>query len=223
MPQRRQRARRGQSPRNSSSQVSEQTPVQSNSEAVEAMENPVSGILGRLFNRILGQKEESTETAEMGFNKDQLQTYISDQIDFAEGEWFRGKKVSGVAEKLMEELDRNKDGLVDWNEFQRSVLRLRSVLGIEDDTATMEDVAESSGTAFEKVSPESTSIGLSGLQNQIAQSLPKETKHLDLIAQFAARLAIDLADSDQRDLPLADRSIDRNEWVNAAQDLAGGS
>jgi hypothetical protein len=122
----------------------------------------------------------------------------------------------------MEELDRNKDGLVDWAEFQSSVLRLRSVLGIEDDNATMEEVALSSGSAFEQVSS-SENIGLSGLQSQIAQALPEETKHLDLIAQFAARLAIDLADSDQRDLPVADRSINRDEWVNAAQDLAGGS
>ena len=193
----------------------------SNTEQLEALATGVRGPLGRLFNRILGFPEESTETADMGFNETQLCDYIENQLDFAEGEWFRTKKVNGVAAKLMEELDQDQDCLVNWSEFQASVERLKAVMGVESDTATAEELAATSGSAYDSLGlGEDASLG--ELQDSVAQALPEETAHLDLVAQFAARLAIDLADTDQREETVDGRQISRDEWVQAAVDLSSG-
>jgi hypothetical protein len=193
---------------------------ESNEEAIATMEAEVSGSLGRLFNRILGVDESSTDTGAMAFSLDQLKDYIKNQIDFAEGEFFRTAKISGVAQRMLLELDSNQDGLVDWPEFQGSVDRLCSMLGIEQEEATPEEVVEASDSSFQTIAGESQEIGLTTLQSHVEESMPAETEHLDLVAQFAARMAIDLADTDQRDLPVAERSVSQDEWVNAAKDLA---
>jgi hypothetical protein len=119
----------------------------------------------------------------------------------------------------MSELDQDQDGLVNWEEFQGSVERLKTTLGITSDTATAEEVAVSSGAVFDQLEAGS-SADMDEVQTHVASALPPSTEHLSLVAQFAARMAIDLADTDQRSQPVADRSITRDEWVAAALDLA---
>jgi hypothetical protein len=193
---------------------------ESNQALIDSMESPIKGVLGQLFNRIRGLPEDSTESGTEGFDEDQLKEYIRHKLDFAEREMFRGAKIGGVASKMMEELDSNADGIVDWTEFQATVSRLRSSMGLEEGDVELQQIEEAAGAQFDETSRGGSEIGFDGLENAVAGALSPETDHLDLVAQFAARLAIDLADQDQRELPVADRSLSRDEWVSAAKDLA---
>ena len=74
----------------------------------------VSGPLGRTFNRILGKADNAADTADMAFNRDLLKRYLDSDLQLAEGEWWRGKKLNGVADALMETLDKDGDGSVSW-------------------------------------------------------------------------------------------------------------
>ena len=194
--------------------------AESNQALIESMGSPIQGVLGQLFNRIRGLPENSTESGSEGFNKTQLKEYIRNKLDFAEREMFREAKIGGVASKMMEELDSNQDGIVDWTEFQATVTRLRSSLGIAEGDVGEQAVDTAAGAQFEETGQGAEQIGFEGLEGAVASALPPDTSHLDLVAQFAARLAIDLADQDERDLPVAERSLSRDEWVSAAQDLA---
>ena len=156
----------------------------------------------------------------MAFDQDQLEDYLRHQLELAEGEWFRTQKISGVAQRMMLELDGNQDGVVDWNEFQAAVAHLESALGLDAEGATADEVVEASGASFDIVAGESDQVSMGGLQDGIKQALPSDSEHLDLVSQFAARLAVDLADTDQRDLPVAQRTLSKDEWVSAAKDLA---
>ena len=58
------------------------------------------------------------------------------------------------------------------------------------------------------------------LQDGTAREFPPGTEHLDLVAQLAARIALDTVDRDQRSDRVADRDLSRDEWRRAATELS---
>ena len=88
----------------------------------------VEGALGRAFNRIAGVSESNKDPTGLAFNNADLKNYLDAGLKFADGEWFRSQKLSGVADKIMEALDADKNGEVSWVEFQAMVDNLRGQL-----------------------------------------------------------------------------------------------
>ena len=81
-------------------------------------EMKIEGAFGRVFNRIAGESESNSEAQNTSFNVEDVKRYLDVQLKLADGEMFRGTKVKGAAEAIVEELDANKDGEVTWAEFQ---------------------------------------------------------------------------------------------------------
>ncbi len=183
----------------------------------------VDGPIGRVFNRILGKSDSADGTATMTFDKKQLRNYLDKTINFADDEWFRGTKLDGVTDKLMETLDKDGDGRVTWGEFQAFKTQVLSQLapGV-DKNSTPEQVAASSNKRFDQfdTNRKDGSLNFEELQAGSKAELPKETEHADLIAQLGARIALDAVDTDQRDKAVKDRTLSRAEWTNAASQLA---
>lgn len=185
--------------------------------------NDVTGPIGRVFNRILGQSDNAKGTAGMAFNKAQVKTYLDKNLKFADGEWFRGKKLDGVADKLMETLDADKNGLVGWAEFQTFKAQvLQQVAPGVDGNSTPDQVNTAAGAKFDKFDKKRKdgSLNFDELQAGTKSELPKDTDHADLIAQLGARIALDAVDTDQRSSKVKDRTLSRTEWTSAAQQLA---
>lgn len=182
---------------------------------------PGQGPLGRVFNRIVGASDTATDTGDMAFNQKQLQNYVDKHLQFAEGEWFRGKKLSGASEGLIEKLDKTGDGMVTWTEFQAFRTEILSTMapGLAEE-ATPELVEEAAGDTFEEVDQDADGqVGLEEAKDNANEALPAETEHKDLIAQLGARLVLDAVDTDNRDQKVANRRVSRSEWVTAAQEL----
>ena len=182
-----------------------------------------TGPMGRTFNRILKVREARTDTQDMAFNRQQLKEFLDKGLQLAEGEWFRGAKLDGVTDALMEQLDVAQDGLVDWQEFQefeRSVVDVIAPALGENPTAEQVEMA-ASGTFAQADTSGDGQVTLEELQSSTQQSLPEGTEHADLVAQLGARMAIDGLDEDQRGDKVARRSLSRNEWVQAAKQLTG--
>jgi hypothetical protein len=184
----------------------------------------VRGPLGRTFNRVLGVDAARTDTGSMAFSRGQLKSYLDQQLQLAEGEWFRGKKLDGVADALMEQMDKDKDGQVAWSEFQSFRQDILKVLAPSvQDGASPEEVAQGASQTFGQIDEDgSSSLSMGELQSNNREALPEGTDHPDLVAQLGARLAIDAVDTDQRGEKVADRRLSREEWVAAARALAGG-
>ena len=113
---------------------------------------PGNGPIGRTFNRILGQSDNATETADMSFDREMVQKYLDEKLSFAEGEWFRGKKLSGAAEGLIEKLDTTGDGTVSWEEFQAFRTEILGAMapGLAE-SPTVEQVGAAAQGTFGKV------------------------------------------------------------------------
>ena len=182
-----------------------------------------TGPMGRTFNRILKVREARTDTQDMAFTRAQLKEFLDNGLQLAEGEWFRGAKLDGVTDALMEQLDVAQDGLVDWEEFQefeRSVVDVIAPALGENPTAEQVEMA-ASGTFARADTSGDGQVTLDELQHTTQESLPAGTEHADLVAQLGARMAIDGIDEDQRDTKVARRTLSRNEWVQAAKQLTG--
>ncbi len=181
----------------------------------------VSGSLGRAFNRIAGVSESNTDPSGLAFTRDDLKRYLEDQLKFAEGEWFRGAKISGVADKVMETLDADTDGDVDWVEFQTMVEELKThLVGELGPGAGATEIQEKANELFSQVSGGEESIGFDRLQSETGKQLPEDTEHKDLVAQLAALLVIDIVDIDEANKEVRDRSISHAEWMGAVQDFS---
>ncbi|MFT5585380.1 MAG: hypothetical protein ACI9VR_002969 [Cognaticolwellia sp.] len=182
-----------------------------------------TGPMGRTFNRILKVREARTDTQDMAFSRAQLKEFLDNGLQLAEGEWFRGAKLDGVTDALMDRLDVAQDGMVDWEEFQefeRSVVDVIAPALGENPTAEQVEMA-ASGTFARADTSGDGQVTLDELQSTTKQTLPGETEHIDLVAQLGARMAIDGVDEDQRHDKVARRSLSRNEWVQAAKQLTG--
>lgn len=185
----------------------------------------VAGPIGRVFNRILGMQDDAKGTAKMAFDKEQLRAYLDKGIDFAEGEFFRGTKLDGVADTLIQTLDTDKDGKIGWTEFQAFELQvLQSIAPGVDGNSAPEAVAAASNGRFDGMdkSKKDGSLNFGELQQGTKAELPKGTEHADLVAQLGARIALDAVDKDQKGKKTKDKTLTRAEWTGAATELAGG-
>jgi hypothetical protein len=68
----------------------------------------------------------------------------------------------------------------------------------------------------------SGSLSMDEIQQATKDRLPDGTSYPDLTAQLTARLAVDAIDSDERDKPVAERTLSQAEWLQAIEELAGG-
>ncbi|MED5372488.1 MAG: hypothetical protein VX899_15850 [Myxococcota bacterium] len=182
-----------------------------------------TGPMGRTFNRILQVRENRSDTQDMAFNREQLKEFLDNGLQLAEGEWFRGAKLDGVTDALMERLDLDATGTVSWEEFQefeRSVVDVIAPALAENPTAAQVELA-ASGTFAQADTSGDGQLTLEELQASTRESLPEGTDHADLIAQLGARMAVDGVDQDQREQKVARRRLSRTEWIQAAKQLTG--
>lgn len=183
----------------------------------------VQGPMGRTFNRVLGKHDYAEDTADMAFSHEQLKEFLDEQLQLAEGEFFRGMKLDGVADALMERLDLDANGAVTWEEFQEFRQSIIDTIapGLEE-SATEAQVEASANSSFDQVDANRNgSLAMGELQNSTGKALPAGTDHKDLVAQLGARMAIDAVDTDQRSSKVSKRTLTRSEWVKAAKQLTG--
>lgn len=173
----------------------------------------VDGPMGKVFVRIAGS------AAAPGFDRSQLHNYLDKTLKLADGEWFRGAKLDGVADTLMAQLDVDKDGLVSWAEFKAfEAQTLATVAPGAKDEASARTAA---GGRFDKLdSSRDGQLNYDELNAGTLAELPKGTDHADLIAQLAARIALDAVDTDQGKSPVKSRTLSKGEWTNAAGEMA---
>lgn len=191
-----------------------------NSAALDLMK--VQGNLGRAFNRIVGVSENNTDAAGLVFSRDDLKKYIEYQLKFADGEWFSGMKVSGATDEIMALLDADRDGYVDWFEFQAMIGELkRTLLDDIGPNARTEEIQAEANHLFSEISGGSGSIGFDQLEWETHERLPEETENRDLVAQLVALLIIDIVDVDEANKAVRDRSVSEDEWKGAVNSFAG--
>jgi len=174
--------------------------------------------MGRLFSRIGGQGAG----ADMSLSRDHLHDYLDKGLQFADGEWFRGTKLNGATDSLLGQLDSDKSKGVDWTEFGAFRDQVLGALapGLEEG-ATAEDVQAAAAGQFAALNSDrnGSTLSMDEIQAGALAMLPEDTEHRDLVAQLGARVAIDAVDTDQRDLPVADRALSEAEWVQAAMEI----
>ncbi|MDP2306716.1 MAG: hypothetical protein Q8P18_11895 [Pseudomonadota bacterium] len=176
----------------------------------------VSGPIGRVWNHILGQPDGSTNTSGATVDKAMVRAYLDKRLGLAEGEMFRGKKLDGVAEKLVTEFDKDGDGRVSWPEFQEFEGQIFAMLAPGGDKS-----GATAGAQFGKVDQSGDkAANLEEIQASNKAALPRGTEYADLIAQLGARVVIDAADKDDGGKPISERSVSREEWTGAATDTA---
>jgi len=191
---------------------------QGNSAAQDAVK--VHGALGRAFNRIAGVSEGNTDATDLAFSRDHLKAYLKDQLSFAKGEMFRGTKISGVADKIMESLDADKDGMVTWMEFQVMVDEMRQhLIGDVGSGASSAEIQEKAQGLFNEISAGDKAIGFDTLKAETLEKLPSDQDHKSLVAQLAALMVLDIVDLDEQDTAVRDRSIGESEWMSAVNDF----
>jgi hypothetical protein len=159
----------------------------------------------------------------MAFDRKMVENYLDKNLNFAEGEWFRGKKLSGAAEGLIEKLDTTGDGSVSWDEFQAFRTEILGAMapGLGENPSSAQVSEAATGTFGSVDGDGSGAVGMGEAQSNAKSALPEGTEHEDLIAQLGARLMLDAVDTDQRDEAVSDRSISQTEWTSAAQQMAG--
>jgi hypothetical protein len=194
---------------------------QGNSAAQEAVK--VQGALGRAFNRISGVSEGNTDASGLAFSRDHLKDYLKDQLSFANGEMFRGTKISGAADKIMETLDADKDGMVTWKEFQVMVNEMRQhLVGDVGSGASTAEIQEKAQGLFNEISAGESTIGYDALKAETLEQLPAGQAHKGLVAQLAALMVLDIVDLDEQGSTVKDRSIGESEWMSAVNDFTKG-
>ena len=182
----------------------------------------VSGALGRTFNRIAGVSEGNTSAEGLGFTSADLKRYLDEQLSFAQGEWFRGTKIDGVADKIMSNLDADKDGTVSWMEFQTMLDEMRSQLvGDVGADASKSAVQAKANALFAEVSQGRESVDFETIEARTLEKLPEDMDHQGLVAQLAALMVIDIVDLDEAEKGIRDRSLNETEWMSAVGEVTG--
>ena len=179
-------------------------------------QGPQEDPIARLFQRIAPESDSAS------FGSSHLKEYLDDDLQFAEGEWFRGTKLNGATEGLMEQLDGDKNGSVASAEFEgfRDTVMEAVVPGLAPD-ASNEQVTEAAQLLFAKLdgAQGDGKLTLAEIQAMAKAMLPEDTSNKDLVAQLGARVAIDAVDTDQTDEDVADRTLSSDEWITAAIQL----
>jgi hypothetical protein len=187
-----------------------------------AMKELLSGPVGRIFERVVegGGNEATVDSL---FSQQELHGYLEGDIAFAEGEWFRSKKLDGATSALMEELDADASGDVSWTEFSAMSDKLIEAVAEGVDTGDRDAVQSAAIDSYRSVGGSGESISMEQMQEHAERALPPETEHRSLVAQLTARLAIDAIDTDQIGQPMSERSISQAEWTQAALDMSKNS
>ena len=186
------------------------------------MQALINGPVGNIFQKIVRQSSE--DITQLSFDQSMLKEYIKNDLGFARGEMFRGTKITGAAKGLMEELDKDKDGVVNWADFTGITDQLSEAL-LPDSIAALseQELAQAAAEQFDAVAgSQDGELTLAEMQAQTLEALPEETDHKKLVAQLAARLAIDAMDQNQGSLSVDDRTLSRTEWIEAAVSLIKG-
>jgi len=184
----------------------------------------VEGALGRAFNRIAGVSEGNTDAANLAFTRDDLKDYLKEQLGFAQGQFFRSAKISGVADKIMETLDADKNGSVTWVEFQVMVDEMRQhLVGDVGSNASSAEIAEKANTLYGEISGGTDAVGFETIESQTLEKLPEDQEHKGLVAELAALMVLDIVDLDEGDKAVHERSISHPEWMGAVKDFTKSS
>ena len=132
-------------------------------------------------------------------------------------------KITGATDEIMALLDSDRDGYVDWFEFQTMVSELKMTLldGIGDGAGTEEIQAEANHL-FAEISGGNDSIGFDQLEWETHEKLPEETENRNLVAQLIALLIIDIVDVDEANKAVRDRSVNEDEWKGAVNSFTSG-
>jgi len=180
----------------------------------------VSGPVGRLFNRICGVEESRSDTAGLTFDQEQLRMYLDTELQMAENELFRGRKLTGIAEALMGNLDTNGDGFVGWEEFRffEGEILDQIAPGLAEE-ASGDEVEGAASDRFDDLRGSKDDLGYKRLRKHAKTAIPEGMEHRGLLAQLAARITIDALDQDERGQPVADRSLSAEEWTAGAREI----
>lgn len=183
-------------------------------------EMKIEGAFGRVFNRIAGESESNSEAQNTSFNVDDVKRYLDIQLKLADGEMFRGTKVKGAAEAIVEELDANKDGEVTWAEFQamRETMRA-SLVGELGANAGSTEIEAMANDLFHEMN-NGEEVDYDTMNEAAREKLPEGTKHAKLVAQLSALLVLDLVDLDEGHKPVRERTISETEWMNSVQEFS---
>ena len=183
----------------------------------------VSGPIGRVWNHILGKAEGSADTGGALVDKALIRAYLDKRLGLAEGEMFRGMKLDGVTDSLIQNFDKDGDGKVSWGEFQAFESQIFALLAPGGEKAGA-DVGAKAGAQFGKVDgSKDGKANLGELQSASLAAIPKGTDHADLLSQLSARVVMDAADRDESTTPMGKRTLSSEEWAGAAKDTAGRS
>ena len=212
----------GESSSDTSVSSADYTQPQGNAAAQDMVK--VDGVLGRMFNRIAGVSEGNTDAAKLAFTRDDLKSYLKDQLAFAEGQFFRSAKIGGVADKIMETLDADKDGAVTWVEFQVMVDEMRQhLVGEVGSNASTAEINEKAQALYDEISGGTGSVSFDTIESQTLSKLPEDQDHKGLVAELAALMVLDIVDVDERDKAVSERSISQPEWMGAVNDFTKGA
>jgi hypothetical protein len=182
----------------------------------------VSGPIGRAWNHVHGRPDGDTGTGALAADRAMIRAYLDKRLKLAEGEFFRGRKLDGVTDKLMEILDKDKDGKVSWPEFKAYEDQVFDQIAPGarpgDSAEKVRRAADAQFTGADQ--DRSGSLDLDEVSGAAERRLPKGTDHASLIGQLAGRVVIDAADRDEGQKPVAQRSLTRDEYAGAAEEIA---
>jgi hypothetical protein len=195
-----------------------------NDAAQAQLKGKVQGPIGRVWNHVLGKPEGSTDTDALVADRAMVRSYLDKRLGLAEGEWFRDKKLDGVADKLIESLDADKDQKISWNEFRSYEDQIFALLapGVKAGAADADTEAAAATEFGRQDRKKDGKLSKDDLQANTREKLPEGTDHADLIAQLGARVAIDAVDRDEGSKPIGQRSLSREEWTGAAREISAG-
>ncbi|MFZ5480582.1 MAG: hypothetical protein ACOZNI_27715 [Myxococcota bacterium] len=191
-----------------------------NEAAKDKLKSRPSGPAGRIWNRILGQAE-GTDTGSATIDAKMLETYLDARLGFAEGEIFRGKKLSGAAASLVKQYDKDGDGRLTWAEFKSAEDLLYRMLAPAAADGKL-DATRAAAAQHKAVGGADGQADLGEVQSMATSQLPPGTSYPDLVGQLGARLAIDAADKDERARPVGERALSKEEWTGAAKEIEAG-
>ena len=99
----------------------------------------------------------SADTGNAKVDQAMVRAYLEQRLGFAEGEFFRGKKLDGVAEAVVKNFDKDGDGKLSWPEFQGFESQIAGLLApdagqIRLDDAPVTEPGPDRGIVFQQYS-----------------------------------------------------------------------
>lgn len=184
--------------------------------AVQAM---LSGPPERVLANIMQASGGDLSAMGANFGLEELKHYLDVDLQFAENEFFRGAKLDGASDTLMDKIDRDGSGTINPAEFAACMTELLMTLAPgANPHSTLAEVHTVAATRFDALAIDG-SISFATLEKDVLSRVAATREHRDLFAQLATRLTMDAVDSDQREDKVSARSIGKAEWVTAAIDL----